>query len=797
MAAVKNASYSVVAVAPSPAASGITLTVSAGHGARFAVGRPATIYPVGAPPLGDNFEVVTVTDVTGDVLTITREQEDTSARTIVVGDQVAQTLTAGEMNRLESEIAGKADASHTHATSEIDGLDAALADKADSSHSHSNATTSAAGFMSSTDKTKLDGVASGATAYSNSSVLAYLLSLVSDGQFFKRSGSNIVGDTPTVGGGDVAGDTHAAASKTTPADDDEIPGVDSAASWGLKKFTWANIKAALKTYFDGIYSTFNGAYSSLSGIPTSFTPSAHTHPTSEVTGLDTALAGKAASSHTHAQSEVTGLVTALAGKEPTLADASETVKGKVELATTAEALTGTDTARAVTPAGVKAAVDQYAPVAYAPGTMTVDFGTLVAGVVGNLAATGGTDVDIQEASGGANALQVQFDWTGVARLQDLTFFGYYQGGAGHTVVAEAWNWGGSAWEALGTISTASAKQWYSFACFNAVAYINSGAVRMRLRHSGNGIASHHLYLDKLEVNYGGSSGATSVGASSVAFVPAGNIAATNVQAAISELDTEKAAASHTHATSEITGLDTALAGKAAASHTHAQSEITNLVTDLGNKQAASTALSTAQAQGTASIREIGTATPQALGTAAPGSSLKPAADDHVHPNPKLDDLSATDDNTDLDASTAKHGLLPKLGGGTTNFLRADGTWAAPPGGSGGERWDASFDGQGNVIAAGVVCSKHVHATSTITQASIAGYAAEVPTSGSITIDVYKRTPSAGTLGSRASLGSIALSSAQHNRSTGLSWAVTAGDVIEFVPSGTIATVTRVFVGLGT
>jgi hypothetical protein len=46
--------------------------------------------------------------------------------------------------------------------------------------------------------------------------------------------------------------------------------------------------------------------------------------------------------------------------------------------------------------------------------------------------------------------------------------------------------------------------------------------------------------------------------------------------------------------------------------------------------------------------------------------------------PKLDDCLAPDDNTDLNALTTKHGLLPKLGGGTTNFLRADGTWAAPP-----------------------------------------------------------------------------------------------------------------------
>jgi len=47
---------------------------------------------------------------------------------------------------------------------------------------------------------------------------------------------------------------------------------------------------------------------------------------------------------------------------------------------------------------------------------------------------------------------------------------------------------------------------------------------------------------------------------------------------------------------------------------------------------------------------------------------------------KLDDLAAPDDNTDLDATVAAHGLLPKLGGGVVNYLRADGAWAAPAGG---------------------------------------------------------------------------------------------------------------------
>jgi hypothetical protein len=47
--------------------------------------------------------------------------------------------------------------------------------------------------------------------------------------------------------------THSAAGKTTPVDADEMPVVDTAASNALKKLTWANVKATLKTYFDTLY----------------------------------------------------------------------------------------------------------------------------------------------------------------------------------------------------------------------------------------------------------------------------------------------------------------------------------------------------------------------------------------------------------------------------------------------------------------------------------------------------------------------------------------------------------------
>jgi hypothetical protein len=51
--------------------------------------------------------------------------------------------------------------------------------------------------------------------------------------------------------------TVAASDKATPVDADLVPLVDSAASNVLKKLTWANIKATLKTYFDDLTTTFS------------------------------------------------------------------------------------------------------------------------------------------------------------------------------------------------------------------------------------------------------------------------------------------------------------------------------------------------------------------------------------------------------------------------------------------------------------------------------------------------------------------------------------------------------------
>ena len=115
---------------------------------------------------------------------------------ILTSDSIANALSAAQGKALKTLVDGKANSSHTHTTSQITdltttlnsysltshnhntlyapishahtianitNLQSSLDSKASTTHSHNNATTSAAGYMSSTDKTKLDGIATGAT----------------------------------------------------------------------------------------------------------------------------------------------------------------------------------------------------------------------------------------------------------------------------------------------------------------------------------------------------------------------------------------------------------------------------------------------------------------------------------------------------------------------------------------------------------------------------------------------------------------------------------------------------------
>jgi hypothetical protein len=94
----------------------------------------------------------------------------------------------------------------------------------------------------------------------------------------------------------------------------------------------------------------------------------------------------------------------------------------------------------------------------------------------------------------------------------------------------------------------------------------------------------------------------------------------------------------------------------------------------------------------------------------------------------VESLTGTQATTLLDAFTSSlKGLAPSSGGGTTNFLRADGTWTAPPTGgvTDGDKGDITVASSGTVwtIDAGVVSYakiQNVSATDKILGRSTAG-----------------------------------------------------------------------------
>jgi hypothetical protein len=70
----------------------------------------------------------------------------------------SHTHAIADVTGLSDALTGKAAASHGHAIADVAGLQDALDSKSSTTHSHSAATSSAAGFMSATDKQRLDAL---------------------------------------------------------------------------------------------------------------------------------------------------------------------------------------------------------------------------------------------------------------------------------------------------------------------------------------------------------------------------------------------------------------------------------------------------------------------------------------------------------------------------------------------------------------------------------------------------------------------------------------------------------------
>jgi hypothetical protein len=172
-------------------------------------------------------------------------------------------------------------ASHTHSNKAV--LDATTA-------SFTTADESKLDNITITQAVNLDTLETDSHTHSNKAVLDATTASFTTADETKLDG--IEANADVTDAGNVGSSIDGATAKTTPIDADTMPLIDSAASNVLKKVTWANIKATLKTYFDTLYQAA-GSYLTSANITQTITNGVTDKAPSEDAVFD-ALAGKQA-----------------------------------------------------------------------------------------------------------------------------------------------------------------------------------------------------------------------------------------------------------------------------------------------------------------------------------------------------------------------------------------------------------------------------------------------------------------------------------------------------------------------
>ena len=276
----------------------------------------------------------------------------------LTSDSTSDSLSAAQGKALKALVDGKAAASHTHTIANITGLQTALDGKAASSHSHSYLPLSGGTLtgilninrgsvdkvsptsqdivinVSATDETKKSPGIGFHIATKNYATLKYL----SDGSF-RFYNSTLESYVPVYAStfyGTLSGNASSATNATNATNANYLNIVAgneirfNKPSWTGKKGLWfgykwsdssaadlidsyhfgngnggyASIKAA--SFIGNASTATNVAWSGVTGKPSTFTPSSHTHTISNITGLQSALDGKAASSHSHSYLPLSG-----------------------------------------------------------------------------------------------------------------------------------------------------------------------------------------------------------------------------------------------------------------------------------------------------------------------------------------------------------------------------------------------------------------------------------------------------------------------------------------------------------
>jgi hypothetical protein len=101
---------------------------------------------------------------------------------------------------------------------------------------------------------------------------------------------------------------------------------------------------------------------------------------------------------------------------------------------------------------------------------------------------------VREANGG-NPLQVDINFTGITKVDSISMRERYEGGQGHEIIVEVWDYAKSVWESYFVITDQAGAVVTNIPIYDSTDHISGGLVQLRFRHIGNGIISHYLFLD--------------------------------------------------------------------------------------------------------------------------------------------------------------------------------------------------------------------------------------------------------------------------------------------------------------
>ena len=160
-----------------------------------------------------------------------------------------QGTTVTELNALKTQINTTVSGMNGAVTNVNTKASEADADALSASNSANTATTKAGEASTSAGQASTSATKANQWADNNYNVA------VETGKYSAKHWSTVAQNTVN---NKVDKDISSYANKATPADADLIPLSDSASGFGIKKLSWANIKATLKTYFDSLYMALSG-----------------------------------------------------------------------------------------------------------------------------------------------------------------------------------------------------------------------------------------------------------------------------------------------------------------------------------------------------------------------------------------------------------------------------------------------------------------------------------------------------------------------------------------------------------